>query len=343
MRKVKFLILLAAMLAINFTKAQTDLNVLTLTLEEVIDLAITQSSAVKNVQNQNVNYFWRYRNFKTRFRPQLVLNGDLPNYSHTTSPITQPDGSIEFKQVSNLIASANLSVQQSIPQLGTYIWARTSASGIQNLKKDETSFSGSPFSIGFQQPLFSYNWMKWYRKTEPMIYDEAQKRFIENIEEISLAATYRYFQYLRVQTNYNLAENNLKNSKINLEISQTKRELGQISENDYSRIELSVLNAQKALNQARMDLKNADFELKSYIGLGQDKSINLVVPLDFKLFDIDPQLALQKAKENREEIIMYQRRLINADRVAAMASRTAPKILWVSINSPNRIACCGYR
>ena len=128
-------------------------------------------------------------------------------------PITQPDGSIEFKQVSNLAASSTLSLNQSIPTLGTSIWASTSAYGIRNLNQNETSFSGSPFVIGFSQPLFGYNWMKWYRKTEPMIYDEAQKRFVEDIEQISLNATYRYFNYLSVQTNYNLAESNLKNSQ----------------------------------------------------------------------------------------------------------------------------------
>ncbi|MEN8117906.1 MAG: TolC family protein [Bacteroidota bacterium] len=290
-----------------------------LTLDDVIDMAITQSSAIKYSQNRNVNYYWRYRNFKTRFRPQLVLNGDLPNYRHTTSPITQPDGSIQFKQISNLEASSVLSLSQYIPQLGTNIWASTSAFGIKNLKNGETSFSGSPFSVGFRQPLFAYNWMKWYRKTEPMIYDEAQKRFVEEIEEIALNSTYRFFQYLSVQTNYNLAESNLRNSRDNLKISQTKRELGQISENDFSRIELSLLNAQKALNQASMDLKNADFNLKSYIGLEQSREIKLIIPLNITLFEIDPQMALAKAKENRAETTYYQRRLINADRELAQA------------------------
>ena len=152
-----------------------------------------------------------------------------------------------------------------------------------------------------------------------MIYDEAQKRFVEDIEEISLSATYRYFNYLRVQTNFKLAESNLKNSQDNLRISQTKRELGQISENDFSRIELSVLNAQKALNQAQMDLKNADFELKSYIGLKQDRDIELIIPLNISLFDIDPKIALEKAMENRKETTYYKRRLINADRELAEA------------------------
>ncbi len=300
-------------------QAQTDTIKYVLTLEDVIDLAVTQSSAIRYVQNTNVNYYWRYRNYKTRFRPQLVLNGDLPDYRHNTQPITQPDGSIQFKQVSNLSASATLSLNQSIPQLGTAIWAQTSSYGIRNLNQNQTSFSGSPFVVGFTQPLFGYNWMKWYRRTEPMIYDEAQKRFVEDIEQISLNSTYRFFRYLAVQTNYNLAENNLKNSQDNLRISQTKRELGQISENDYSRIELSVLNAQKSLNQARMELKNADFELKSYTGIEQSQNLDLIIPLNINLFEIDPELALIKAKENRKETTLFERRLINADRELAEA------------------------
>jgi len=303
----------------NTLSAQNDSVKFVLSLEDVIDMAITQSSAIKFVQNTNVNYYWRYRNYKTQFRPQLVFNSDLPNYKHTTQPITQPDGSIQFKQVSNLSASANLSLNQSIPLLGTYIYAGTSAYGIRNLNKNTTSFSGAPFVIGFTQPLFGYNWMKWYKKTEPMVYDEAQKRFVEDIEQISLNATYRYFNYLSVQTNYILAENNLKNSMDNLKISQTKQELGQISENDYSRIELSVLNAQKSLNQARMELKNADFELRTYIGLKEDRALELIIPLNMRLFDIIPELALAKAKENRKETTYYQRRLINADRELAEA------------------------
>ena len=62
-----------------------------LTLEDVIDLVITQSSAIKYIQNTNVNYYWRYRNYRTQFRPQLLFRSDLPNYRHTTEPITQPD------------------------------------------------------------------------------------------------------------------------------------------------------------------------------------------------------------------------------------------------------------
>jgi outer membrane protein TolC len=300
---------------------------ITLSLKNVVDLAITQSSSIKYIQNQNVNYYWRWKNFQTRFRPQLTLTGELPDYTHSTTPVTQPDGSIEFKQVSNAQTSAQLSLSQSIPVTGTYVYAATSLYRIQDFNNEYTDFSGSPFLIGFYQPLFAYNWMKWSKKTEPLVYERAQKEFIEDIEEISLYATYRFFRYLKVQTNYNLAESNLKNSDDNLRIAQTRQQLGQISENDFSRIQLSVYNAQKALNKARMDLKNADFELKSYIGLSQDQDIELVIPLNMTLFEIDPERALAEAKENRKETLEFSRRLIEADRALVEAKRNSgPKI-----------------
>jgi outer membrane protein len=293
-----------------------------LDLHDVVSLAIEQSPSVRYAQNRNVNYYWRYRNFKTRYRPQLVLSGIVPDFNNSTIPVTQPDGSIEFKDVSNMSTSARLSLNQSIPMTGTSVYASTSAYRFQDFDKNNVSFSGNPFTIGFTQPIFAINWMKWSQKTEPLVYDESQKDFIETIEEISLNTVYRFFRYLMVQTNYNLAESNLKNSTNNLNIAKTKKALGTISENNFARNELAVLNAQKALNQARMDLKNSDFELKSYIGLSQDQNIELNMPLDITLYEIDLAKALEEARANRKEGSEYERRLIEADRDLLNAKRS---------------------
>ncbi|MBC8005814.1 MAG: TolC family protein, partial [Verrucomicrobia bacterium] len=273
-------------------KAQDSINY-RLSLRDVVTLAIEQSSDLKYAQNQNVNYYWRYKNYKTQNRPKLVLNGTMPSFRQSNDAVTQPDGSTLFKPIYSMTTSASLSLNQSIPWTGTYISASTSAIRVQDYNKKTTEFSGSPFSFGFYQPIFALNWLKWQQKTEPLVYDEAQKNFIETIEEISLNTVYRFFRFLLVQTNYNLAESNLKNSTNNLKIAQTKRDIGTISDNNFARNELAVLNAQKALNKARMDLKNADFELKSYIGLPQDQKIDLEMPLDITLFEIDADKALQ--------------------------------------------------
>jgi len=298
-----------------------DSIVISLSLRNVVDLAIRQSASIKYVQNTNVNYYWRWKNFKTSFRPQLTLNGELPDYSNTTTPVIQPDGSIKFKQISQLQGYAQLSLSQSIPTTGTYIYAATNAYRVQDYINKSVEFSGSPFQIGLYQPVFAYNYMKWQKKTEPLIYEESQKQFIESNEQIALQSTSYFFSYLQIQTNFNLAENNLKNSENNLKIAEVRRQLGKISENDFSRIQLSVFNAQKALNKARMDLKNADFTLKSYINLDQDQKIELVVPLDMILFSINPDKALAEAKANRKETPYFQRRLIEADRDLIRAKR----------------------
>jgi hypothetical protein len=297
-------------------------DTLPLSLNNIVSLAIHQSASIKYVQNTNVNYYWRWKNFRTSFRPVLTLNGDIPNYSHTTTAVTQPDGSIEFKQVSQIQASTQLSLSQSIPQTGTYIYAATNLYRVQDYIKNSVEFSGNPFQIGLYQPVFAYNYMKWQKKTEPLVHEEAQKNFVESVERIALEATQKFFRYLQIQTSYNLAENNLKNSEDNLRIAEAKMKLGRISENDFSRIQLSVFNARKALNKARMDLKNADFELKSFVNLDQNQPIRLVVPLDMVLFGIDAEKALAEAKENRKETPYFQRRLIEADRDLVRAKRS---------------------
>jgi outer membrane protein TolC len=192
---------------------------------------------------------------------------------------------------------------------------------IQDFNNNDVGYSGSPFYVGFVQPVFAYNSLKWAKKTEPLVYEESQKQFIESVERISLMATNLFFRYLMIQTNFTLAESNLKNSRDNLEIAKVKQELGEISENDFSRIELSVLNAQKALSKARIDLKNADFELKSYIGLDQDYEIELIIPLDMFLFEINPEQALEEALANRKETPQFIRRLLEADRELLRAKR----------------------
>ena len=219
--------------------------------------------------------------------------------------------------------SAQLAISQPIPQLGAYVYAASGLVRLQDFNNSTVGFSGVPVSVGITQPLFAYNWMKWSRMTEPLVYEEAQKRFIESIEEISYNATARFFNYLKIQTDYSLAESNLSNSQDNLKIAEVKKELGSISGNDFSRIQLSVFNAQKALNNARISLKNADYELKKYIGLDQDKVIELIIPLDMFLWEVDPDLALNESLENRKETPQFERRLIQADRDLTRAKREA--------------------
>jgi len=316
--KVLFLISLFFTFSV---KAQNDGEIVKLTLKNVVELAIEQSPSIRYHQNRNVNYYWRWKNFNANFRPRLSLSGDLPDYQFSNEPITQPDGSIKFQQIAQLRTTADLALTQIIPHTGTTIYGASSLYRVQDFNANTTEWNAAPFYVGFVQPLFAYNYWKWAKMTEPLLYEESQKEYVEAVERVSLSAARRFFNYLGIQTNYNLASNNLKNSQDNLKIAEVKRKLGQISENDFSRIQLSVLNAKKALNTADMNLKNADFELKSYIGMDQLTKIELVIPLDMTLFYIDPDKALEETLSNRKEGPEFERRLIQADRDLTRAKR----------------------
>lgn len=324
-RNLRILTLVSILFAVP-GKAQVEYDIVKLSLDNVVELAIMQSPAIKYYQNRNENYYWRWKNFKANFRPRLGVSGDLPDYQFSNEPITQPDGSIQFKQVAQLRTTADLALTQIVPQTGTTIYGASSLYRVQDYNNNSTEWNAAPFYVGFVQPLFAYNYWKWAKMTEPLVYEESKKSYVESVERVSLRAASRFFDYLRIQTNYNLATSNLKNSEDNLKIAEVKRKLGQISENDFSRIKLSVLNAKKALNAAGMDLKNADFELKSYIGMDQLTNIELIIPLEMQLFFIDPQKALSETLENRKEGPEFERRLIQAERDLTRAKRnTGPR------------------
>src|SRR5512145_3171639 len=141
MRSIIVFLILVAVSCQHLLGGPKDSIKTTLSLKNVVDLAIRQSASVKYAQNTNVNYYWRWKNFKTRFRPQLTLNGELPNYTHTTTPVVQPDGSIEFKKVSQFQASAQLALSQSIAQTGTSIYAATDLYRMQDFIKNSVEFS----------------------------------------------------------------------------------------------------------------------------------------------------------------------------------------------------------
>jgi outer membrane protein TolC len=61
--------------------------------------------------------------------------------------------------------------------------------------------------------------------------------------------------------------------------------------------------------------------LKSYIGLDQNQEINLEMPLNMYLFNIDKEKAVEQALENRKEAPKLERRLIVAEREVVRAKK----------------------
>ncbi|WP_128545904.1 TolC family protein [Larkinella soli] len=285
-----------------------------LTLEDVVAMAKQQSIASKQAATLKQTNYWKYRSFVAGFRPQLSLDGSLPNFTRSYTPVTQPDGTLIFQRVSNNNSLVNLSLSQNITLTGGSIFVQKQLQRFDDFQRSNTLYNGIPFAVGLTQPLFQFNPMRWDRKIEPLKYEEGNQQFIEGMEKVALDATGYYFDLLVAQVNLQIAEKNLSNNDTLFRIARHKLELGKISQNDLLQLQLSVLTAQKDYASARQNAEVASLSLRSYMGLRQERLPELAVPERTLDLEVDVKKALSEALSNRSDAIAFRRRLLEAQR-----------------------------
>lgn len=320
MNKVSY-ILIFILIAFSLAKAQNNdrSNIQMLTLYQVIDLVREQSQSALQAKTRRENRYWQYRTYLSDYKPQLRLEGAFPEYTRRFTPITQEDGTIEFQLVNNNNSNLNLSLFQSVGTLGTRLYANTELQRFDDLERDFTRYSGTPVSVGFYQPLFSFNELAWNRKIEPLRYEESQKEYYEDLEQMSVTAVRLFFNLLLAQIDMEIALNNRANNDTIFKIAQGRYNLGKIAENELLQLELNLMNSRQAVAQAELDLATFAYRLKSYIGIPGTQRIELILPGEIPQFDVPVDKALQQALKNRPAAVEFKRSMLEAERDVAQA------------------------
>lgn len=285
-----------------------------LTLEDVVQLAKSQSISAKQAATQKQTNYWQYRTFLAGFKPQLSLDGSLPSFERSFIPVTQPDGTLSFQPISNNNSVLNLSLSQNIAPTGGSVFVQKQIQRFDDFQRNNRLYNGIPFAVGFRQPLFQFNAMKWDRKIEPLKYEESNQQFIESMEQVAVDATGFYFDLLVAQVNLQIAEKNLSNTDTLYKIARHKLELGKISQNDLLQLQLSVLTAQKDYASARQNAEIASLRLRSYVGYRNEQALELVVPTQINALTVDVRQALTEAFRNRSAAIAFRRKVLEAQR-----------------------------
>ncbi len=94
--------------------------------------------------------------------------------------------------------SADIALTQKIGLTGGgEVFLQSSLQRLDNYFVDTTTnqFLSQPISIGFRQPIFGYNEYKWSKEIEPMRYQEAQRSYLENQEEVAITAINHFLIY----------------------------------------------------------------------------------------------------------------------------------------------------
>jgi outer membrane protein TolC len=291
-----------------------------LSLEDVIELAKQQSPSYYQAANSKELRYWQWRNYKSDYLPQLFLFGTLPNYEKAYNAIPQPDGSYDVRLQHYANSNLALSLQQNVGATGGRFFATSRLNRIDNFNNGRTiNYNSRPFLLGYQQPLFQFNELQWARRIEPLRFEESKRQYLEDLEEIALTATDRFFTLLLEQMNLEIALKNQANNDTIYKIAQGRYNLGKIAEDELLQLELTSMNSDQAVSQARLNLETSTLQLKIYIGLTDNQPIQLVRPDSIPTFEVDENKAITEANKNRWAVIAFKRRLLEAERDVAKA------------------------
>ncbi len=294
-----------------------------LTLEEVIDIAQTQSPDALSAKNRFLKAFWEMRTSKALLLPKLSLDATVPNFYRSIVKVTQPDGSDVFREVSQATTSAGLSLSKNVGITGGSIFLSSRLERIDYLKSDSSAWLSNPLIVGYQQNIFTFNPYKWSKKIDPIRYNEAKRQYLEDVEQIAMTATNYFFNLLISQIRQNIQEQNEANYDTLYKIGVGRFNLGKIPENDLLQLELSLLQAQAAVESNLIQMEDQMFRLKSFLRMKDDIPIELIPPVDeISFFDIRIDDAIAKAKLNSSSVLAFERRLLEADREVNRAQTT---------------------
>ena len=298
-----------------------------ITLDEAILLARSQSVDAAMALNELKSAYWEYRSYKANLLPEVNFTATLPSYNKRYSAYQQSDGSYTFVRNNNIGMSGELSITQNIWLTGGTLSLNTSLDFLRQVDGNVGNrYMSVPVALTLNQPIFGVNSMKWNRKIEPLRYAEARARFLSETEEVAMLAVQYFFNLLETREKVNIAKQNLANAEKLYEVAQAKRKMGQISENDLLQIELNTLTARQSLTSNKSSMKNAMFQLRSFLDIEENVEIEPLMPEEISLDAVNYDEVRTKAMYSNAHAKNIRRRQLEADYAVAKAKGNLRKV-----------------
>ncbi|GAA4013448.1 TolC family protein [Hymenobacter fastidiosus] len=287
-------------------------------LRDVIELALNQSAVARQAVVNRETSYWQYRAYQSGYRPQLALQGTLPNYNRVITPVVQPDGTTDFRAVRINNANVGVTLTQAIGPTGAQLYVSSAVQRFDDFNRSARLYNNQPVGIGLTQPIGRFNSLRWARKIEPLRYEESGRQYVEERETIAQRSTELYFDVLLQQVNADVAGQNVRANEEMRRLGQERFRLGRLSQSDLLLLELNLLNSRRAFGQARIDADNAALSLRAYTGQPTGAP-RLTVPAAAPALAVAADLALAQARQNRRETLAFRRRLLQAESDVAQA------------------------
>ena len=284
----------------------------TVTLDEVLEMANGSLSA-QIARRTLLAKYWEYETVRKEVLPTLSFSGTLPQINRAFTKATLPDGRETFVSQFYGDYTGSLQLLQTIPQTNTQI---SLSSGLERLDlygKDRTkSYLSTPIRIGITQSLFTYNSGKWEYKINPIRYNVAKQRYLQEREEVYVKAVELYFDLLLAQERYQNARRNRTYVDTLHGMMQMRYQQQAVSESEYLQLQLNVLQAKYEEENSRRIWLEALAVLKEFLLVEDNDAWILSIPAINHMPKLSIEKALSEAMENNAICYEFQQREIES-------------------------------
>ncbi|ATA72100.1 hypothetical protein CGC49_01485 [Capnocytophaga sp. H4358] len=305
---------------------------MTLTLEQLVTMANSQSIASFKAKNMYLSNYWSFKSFKANRLPSLSLSMTPLRYNRDFVRRYDSQQNIDvYRPQQTLFSHGNLSLIQNFDWLGGTFFVDSELGYHRNFSDNKfTQYSSVPIRIGYRQQLLGYNPFKWEKRIEPIKYEAAQKELLYNLEQTAEEATNYFFNLAMAQAEYKLAKEKIQSADTLYSIGKERFEIAAIRQSDLMTLRLDKINAENALQTAEISVKRAMFALVSYLNLEKDTKILLNIPQKVKNITINPEEALSYAKKNNPNFLKQKIQLLELQKTVDKTKREARFNMGVS-------------
>lgn len=297
-------------------------EVVKITLPNALTLAHEQSLDALVARNELKVAYWQLRSYKADLLPGIALEGTLPNINRSVSSYQNSDGSYSYVRNNAATTDLSVNIDQNIPLTGGHISVISQLQRIDQLGSGSSKqYMGLPVGVTFEQPLVSFNKLKWMGRIEPLKYEEAMRRYSANMEMVHVKTISYYFDLLMAKVNNDIAVQNLLNATKLYDIAVAKKEIGIISENELLQLRLSKLNFEARVTDAKQEFDKKMFALRNFLGFNDKVMLQPEVPVGTPAAAATTSLAevLSLARANNPFTQEVQRRMLETQMLVAEA------------------------
>lgn len=274
-----------------------------LTLDRAIEIATERGPQARAARAMRDAARFRGDLFHARQRPQLTLGGSMPSYNRSVIPVVQPDGTTLFRPQRQTNTELTMRLAQRLPFTGGELFvssglARLEVAGIQ----DAETWSSTPVAIGLRQELFRPNVTRWDAREETERSERDERAYLEALEDVALQVTELFFDVYAAQVALGNAVANAAVNDTLYRLNTGRYEVGRIGENDLLQSELVLLQAQTALDAARLNHERAEDALRLGLGLAPGTPVEVSVSAEVPDIRADTALAVAQALVNRAAV-----------------------------------------